>query len=95
MVKSWHWRIFLVLGLPTVFWVSKAGWDCLTIIPAGWKSDKPEEEDLPTKLITLRITEVGPRPGSAFGGIQRIKIWGCFGGQKKANYNYPIIIKLK
>ena len=84
MVKSWHWRIFLVLSLPTVFWVSKAGWDCLTIIPAGWKSDKPEEEDLQTKLITLRITEVGPRPGSAFGGIQRIKIFGCFVEQKKA-----------
>ena len=85
MVKSWHWRIFLVLGLPTVFWVSKAGCDCLTIVPAGWKSDKPEQEDLPTKLITLRITEVGPRPGSAFGGIQRIKIFGCFLGQIKVN----------
>jgi len=40
------------------------------------KSD--DTEALVTKLVQLRITEVGPRRGSAFGGIHTIQLVGCW-----------------
>eukprot|EP00092_Neocalanus_flemingeri_P003328 GFUD01003566.1.p1 GENE.GFUD01003566.1~~GFUD01003566.1.p1 ORF type:complete len:301 (+),score=86.52 GFUD01003566.1:40-942(+) len=43
-----------------------------------WSAATPGQTDLTSRLVLLRITEVGPRSGSAFGGIQRIKIFGCF-----------------
>jgi len=38
------------------------------------------QKQLKSNLVKLRITEVGPRHGSAFGGIQKIELWGCWSG---------------
>jgi len=39
---------------------------------------RPNTENLRAKKLVLHIIEVGPRQGSAFGGIQKIQIFGCF-----------------
>jgi len=48
-----------------------------------WSPDT-DNEYLTTKIIVLHITEVGPRQGSAFGGIQGIRIFGCFASDIEA-----------
>jgi len=42
-----------------------------------------DTEALVTKLVQLRITEVGPRRGSAFGGIHTIQLVGCWHNDTK------------